>query len=403
MTTTFRSLNQYNYRLWAAGTLVSNVGTWMQRVGQDWLVLTELTHRNATAVGIVMALQFGPQLLLMPITGFVADHVDRRKLLFVTQGIMGLLALGLGYLTVTHQVELWHAYVFALLLGCTAAFDAPVRQAFVADVVGEAELSNAVALNSASFNVARMIGPAVAGLLIARSGTGPVFLINGATFAAVLLALAMLRLNELAPRDESKQQRGRFSDGFHYVRQQPELKVALLMLLIIGTFALNFPIFISTMSVTAFHAGASHYGFLTAMMAIGSVTGALLTARRPRPRFQNLPVSAAVLGFSCGLAALAPNYYVFGALLIIVGLSAQTFTTSTNSLLQLSSEPRMRGRVIVLFLATAMGTTPIGSPILGWVADTLGPRWAMGIGSLAGFGAALAGWLYCRRQLVVQV
>ena len=183
---TFRSLRIFNYRLWAAGAIVSNMGTWMQRTAQDWLVLTELTHKNATAVGIVMALQFGPQLLLLPLTGFAADHLDRRKLLFATQAAMGALALGLGILTVTGVVQLWHVYVFALLLGCVTAFDAPARQTFVSELVGEAELSNAVALNSTSFNAARMIGPAIAGMLIASVGSGWVFLINAASFAAVL-------------------------------------------------------------------------------------------------------------------------------------------------------------------------------------------------------------------------
>ena len=397
-TGTFRSLKRYNYRLWAGGSIVSNIGTWMQRIGQDWLVLTQLTDKSATAVGIVMALQFGPQLLLMPLTGLAADHFDRRKMLLVTQGTMALLALGLGILTVGGWVQLWHAYLFALLLGCTAAFDAPARQTFVADLVGEEELSNAVALNSASFNTARMIGPAIAGVLIAHTGTGPVFLINGASFVAVLVALAMLRKEELQPRERRQRRPGDFVEGFRYVWHRPDLKAILLMLFIVGTFGLNFPIFISTMSVTAFHTGASRYGFLTAMMAIGSVIGALLTARRPRPQIRHLFIAAALFGLGFAVAAIAPNYLVFGCLLLLVGIAAQTFTTSSNSLLQLSSEPAMRGRVIALFLATALGTTPIGAPIVGWVADTFGPRWAMGIGAVAGLTAALAGFAVCRNS-----
>src|SRR6202046_1002641 len=200
----FRSLSGFNYRLWAAGALVSNVGTWMQRTAQDWLVLTQLPRNNATAVGVVMALQFGPQLLMLPLSGFAADHLDRRKLLLATQGAMGALAFGLGILTLAGLVQLWHVYVFAFLLGCVAAFDSPARQTFVSDLVGEADLSNAVALNSTSFNAARMIGPAIAGALIASVGCGWVFLINAASFVAVLCSLALLRLHELHPRHRAQ-------------------------------------------------------------------------------------------------------------------------------------------------------------------------------------------------------
>ena len=196
---TFRSLRTYNYRLWAGGALVSNIGTWMQRTAQDWLVLTQLTDHNATAVGIVMALQFGPQVLLLPLTGFAADHFDRRKLLLATQGAMGVLALSLGLLTVSGLVQLWQVYIFAFLLGCVAAFDAPARQTFVSDLVNESELANAVALNSTSFNAARMIGPAVAGMLIAVVGTGWVFLINAVSYIAVIASLRLLRVHDLVP------------------------------------------------------------------------------------------------------------------------------------------------------------------------------------------------------------
>ena len=259
----FRSLRIYNYRIWAAGAIVSNVGTWMQRIAQDWLVLTQLTPRNATAVGIVMALQFGPQVILLPITGYAADHFDRRKLLYATQASMGLLALGLGILTITGAVQLWHVYVFAGLLGCVTAFDAPARQTFVSDIVGEADLSNAVGLNSTSFNAARMIGPAIAGLMIARVGTGGVFIINAISFLAVIASLTLLRTAELHRSAFKNVVKGRLADGFRYVGTRRDLQVVLLMLFIIGTFGLNFPIFISTMSVTVFHAGAGEYGVLT--------------------------------------------------------------------------------------------------------------------------------------------
>src|SRR5271156_3577250 len=391
---TFRSLQNFNYRLWASGAIVSNVGTWMQRVAQDWLVLTQLTHKNATAVGTVMAFQFGPQLLFFPLTGFAADHLDRRKLLLTTQSAMGLLALGLGLLTVAHLVQLWQVYVFAFLLGCVSSFDAPARQTFVSELVVEADLSNAVGLNSTSFNAARMIGPAIAGVLIAAVGSGWVFLINAASFAAVLCSLSLLRVDELHRTDRAHRSRGSLVQGFQYVWKRPDLKAMLLMLFLIGTFGLNFPIFISTMSVTVFHAGASQYGLLSSVMAIGSVAGALLAARREKPHIAILLAGAAVFGFGCALSAIMPNYWLFGLALVLIGVSAQTFTTTVNSRVQLSTEPAMRGRVLAILLAIALGGTPIGAPIVGWGADTFGPGWALAIGAAAGFGAAMVGIYY---------
>ncbi len=400
---TFRSLRNYNYRLWASGAIVSNIGTWMQRTAQDWIVLTQLTRHNAAAVGVVMALQFGPQLLMLPLSGFAADHLDRRKLLIATQAAMGLLALGLGLLTVTGLVQLWHVYVFAFLLGCAAAFDAPARQTFVSDLVGETDLSNAVALNSTSFNVARMIGPAVAGVLIASVGTGWVFLINAASFVAVLCSLGFLRVGELHIGSRPARTRGSLLEGFRYVWHRPDLKAVLLMLFLIGTFGLNFPIFISTMSVTVFHAGATEYGLLTSVMAIGSVAGALLAAQRGKPHIALLLVSVAIFGFGFALAAVMPNYWLFGVALVIIGVSAQTLTTSTISLVQLSTEPAMRGRVMAILLAIALGGTPIGAPLVGWVADTLGPRWALWVGAMSGFSAALVGVRYLVRYRGLRV
>ncbi|MBW4021798.1 MAG: MFS transporter [Proteobacteria bacterium] len=385
---TFRSLRGFNYRVWAGGAIVSNVGTWMQRVSQDWLVLAVLTHKNATAMGIVMALQFGPQLLLLPWTGFAADHFDRRKLLIATQAGMGALAFGLGLLTVTGLVRLWQVDVFAFLLGCVSAFDAPARQTFVSELVVEADLPNAVALNSTSFNMARMIGPAIAGLMIVRFGCGWAFLVNGASFAAVIASLSCLRVHELHREARTARARGSFAQGFDYVRKRQDLTAILAMLALIGTVGLNFPIFISTMATKVFHGGAGEYGFLSSVLAVGTVAGALLAARRAKPDIGLLGTSAAVFGAGFALAACAPDLWLFGAALIVIGVSALTFLNTTNSLMQLSTEPGMRGRVMALRLAVVLGGTPVGAPIVGWIADRFGPRWALAAGAAASFAAA---------------
>jgi MFS family permease len=396
--TVFRSLRLYNYRVWAAGALVSNIGTWMQRTAQDWIVLTQLTHHNATSVGVVTALQFGPQVLLLPLTGYAADHMDRRKLLIATQVGMGLPALILGVLTVTGLIQLWHVYACAVLLGCASAFDAPARQTFVSELVGEADLSNAVGLNSTSFNAARMIGPAIAGVMIAGVGTGPVFLVNAASFVAVICSLCLLRRHELHLREKAVHSRGSLAEGFRYVAKRPDLKAIMVMIFFIGAFGLNFPIYISTMSVTVFHAGAHQFGLLTSIMAVGSVTGALLAARREKPRAELLVGGAALFGAGFILAALMPNYWAFGATLVVIGIAAQTFTTSVVGTTQLATEPAMRGRVMAILLAIAMGSSPVGAPIVGWVADRFGPRWALVVGAASGLIAAAFGLHYLIRH-----
>lgn len=385
----FRSLANRNYRLWASGAILSNVGTWMQRVGQDWLVLAELTHRSAATVGIVMGCQFGPQLVLLPFTGAAADRFDKRRLVMATQAAMGLLALGLGLLVLSGLVRIWHVYAFALLLGCASAFDAPARQSFVSEMVGEDLLANAVALNSTSFNAARMIGPAIAGLLIARVGTGWVFLINAASFVPVLASLVALRVSELHRDARRPAAAGAMTEGFRYIGARPDLKAALLVLLLVGTLGANFPIFISTMAVSVFHAGAGGYGVLSSAMAVGAVTGALLAARRERPTMALIAVAGTAFGTGLALAAAMPRYALFGLVLVPVGVAAQTLTVTTLSLVQLGTTRGMRGRVMAMAMAVALGGTPVGAPFVGWIADRFGPRWALGVGAAAGFAAAL--------------
>jgi len=396
---TFRSLRIFNFRLWTAGGLISNVGTWMQRVAQDWLVLTQLTHHDASALGIVMGLQFAPQLLFLPWTGSAADRLNQRKLLMATQATMGVLALILGALTLSGVIQLWHVYVLAFLSGSAAALDAPVRQTFVAEMVGDADLPNAVALNSSSFNAAQMIGPAVAGLLISNVGLGWAFLLNGLSFAAVLISMSFFRISELHKSARAQRASSGFQEGLRYVWRRPDLMAILIMLFLIGTFAMNFPIFISTMAVNVFHTDARGFGLLSSIMAVGTLSGALFAAGRQKPGFISLFGGAGVVGLGFTLAALAPGYWSFAATLIMIGAAVLTFGNATNSIMQLSTEPAMRGRMMALRIAIALGGTPIGAPIVGWVANHYGPRRALCIGAAAGFAAALvAMYVMARRK-----
>ena len=394
----FRSLRVVNYRIWSVGALVSNIGTWMQRAAQDWLVLTQLTHHNAKAVGIVMGLQFGPQILLLPWTGYAADHFDQRRLLMITQVLMGGLALLLGLLTISGEITLWQVYGLAFLFGCAAAFDAPARQTFVGELVDQSDLSNAVALNSTSFNAGRMIGPAVAGLVIASVGTGWAFLLNGLSFFAVVASLCWMRSEDLYPKARARQAKGSFIQGLRYVWNRPDLRAILVMLFLIGTFGLNFPIFISTMAVGVFQTDAKGFGLLSSFMAVGTIGGSLLAASRHNPGFSTLLSGAAVFGLGCLLAALASGYWSFAAALVIIGIAALTFSTATNSVMQLSSEPVMRGRVMAIRISVALGGTPIGSPLVGWVADSFGPRWSLIVGASSGFAAAGVALLFMVRR-----
>jgi MFS family permease len=395
---TFRSLAGHNYRLWAAGALVSNVGTWMQRTAQDWIVYTELTRNDATAVGFVMALQFGPTLLLLPFTGFAADHFDRRRVLMVTQSLQAALALGLGILTVTGAVQLWHVYTFALVLGCVTAFDAPVRQTFVAELVSDTNLSNAVALNSTSFQTARMVGPAIAGLLIAGVGTGWVFLINAATYGAVLAALGAMRQAELHRHERAARKPGSLVEGFRYVRGRPDLVAVLVMLFLVATFGLNFAVFVAAMAVTVFGTGSGGFGLLTSMLAVGAVTGALFSARRERPRAILLLASAFLIALCFSAAAVMPTYLSFGIAIMAIGWCAQTFMTTANSTVQLWTEPAMRGRVMAIYMAIVQGCTPLGAPLVGWVANHYGARWSLMVGAAAGLLATVVGIRYLVRH-----
>lgn len=395
---TFRSLGRRNYRVWVWGALFSNIGTWMQFTTQDWLVLTELTHHDAMAIGIVMALQLAPPLLLMLWTGLIADRVEKHRFLLFTQGALGVLAVALGLLVVTGSVRLWQVDLFAFLSGCVAAFDSPVRQTFVGELVGETDLPNAVAINSMSYNAGRMIGPAVAGFCIAEIGSGWSFVLNGFSFFGVMGSLLFIRREDLFRHAKAREtERNALTSGLRYVWAREDLRTILIMLFIIGAFGLNFPIFIATMAVGVFHVGAHGYGILNSAMAVGTILGGFLAAGRKKADFDVLLNGSLIFGVGCLLGALAPTYWLFACTLLITGVSSLTFTATSNSFMQLSSDPSMRGRVLAIRFAVFAGSSPFGAPVVGWVANYFGPRWSLGVGALSGFLAAVVALLYILR------
>ncbi|NIK56701.1 MFS transporter [Kribbella shirazensis] len=397
MSPTFRAFKVRNFRLYASGAIVSNVGTWMQRVAQDWLVL-ELTH-SGTALGIVTGLQFLPALLLGPYAGLVADRFPKRTVLTVTQIAMATVALTLGGLTIAGIVQTWHVYLLALLFGVGTAFDAPTRQAFVVEMVGRDELSNAVGLNSASFNAARLIGPGLAGLLINWIGTGPVIMINGFTYAAVIVSLRLMRVGELHTPAPAARDKGMIRDGMRYLWRRPELMMVLVAVFFAGTFGLNFQMTSALMATSAFHKGAGEYGILGSILAIGSLAGALLAARRVRIRARLVIGAAVAFGLLEIVSALMPTYLTFALVLPLVGLTSLTMLTAANATMQLSIEPTMRGRVMALYMTVLMGGTPIGSPFIGWIGEVMGARWSLIVGgALTVLGTAGSVLYFSRRR-----
>lgn len=371
-----RSLKVRNYRLYTSGQLISLTGTWAQRVAQDWLVL-QLTD-SGTALGIVTALQFAPALLFSLYGGALADRGNKRRLMLLTQTGMGLAALLLGLLDVTGMVRLWHVMALAAILGVISAVDTPIRQSFVVEMVGEADLPNAVALNSATFNLARIIGPAIAGVVIAMFGTGWAFLGNAASTVAVLAGLMMMRSAELFPSKPVDRQPGQYRAAIRYVRRRSDLVLPMALMFVIGTFGFNYQITIALVAKQVFHRGPASYGLLSTALAVGATIGALAAAfRRNRPTRLFLIVSA--IGFSVTeiIVGLMPSFELTAIALIPAGLCMITIAQSANACVQLAVEPTMRGRVMGLYILCFMGGTPIGAPIVGWLAQLFGARWGM--------------------------
>ena len=394
----FRSLRVRNYRLYATGQVVSLTGTWSQRVAQDWLVL-ELSGNSGVALGVVTALQFLPVLLLGLWSGLLADRYDKRRMLLGVQAAMGVLALVLGLLDVTGVVQLWHVYALSFALGIASAVDTPVRQSFVSELVDAPELPNAVSLNSATFNSARIVGPAVAGVLIGTLGTGWVFLGNSLTYLAVLAGLLAMRPEELLTPERVARGRGQLREGLVYVRTRPDLLVPICLVAVVGTFGLNFQVTLALIAKQVFGAGAGSFGLLTSSIAVGSLLGALASARRTGPpRVRVLFLAAGAFGLLEVLVGLSPSFPVMAVLLLPTGFAVLTFTTTANTLVQLGSEAWVRGRVMALYVLVFLGGTPVGAPLIGALSEAVGPRAGLLSGGATCAVAAVVGAVYLARS-----
>lgn len=393
---TFAAFAIPNYRRYISGQSISLIGTWMQMAAQSWLVLT--ITRSATTLGLIVALQTLPVLLLGPYGGVIADRVDKLRLMTALQVAMGVQALVLGVLTVTGSVRLWEIGVLAALLGLNNAFENPARQSFMLEMVGPENLRNAVSLNSVLVNVARVIGPAVAGVLIATVGEGVCFLVNAASFVAVVASLMMLDRAMLTPSVPSPRAPGQLREGLRYVRRTPELGVPLLMMALAGALAYEFQVTLPVMARQGLHAGATAYGFMTAAMGVGAVVGGLFVANKGRTGLPPLVLAATAFGVVLLLAALAPNLPVEIVALAFAGGASISFMSTGNSTLQLTAAPGMRGRVMSLWFVAFQGSTPIGGPIVGWVMAQAGARAGLGLGGITCLLVALLGLLAVRRM-----
>jgi MFS family permease len=380
----FTSLGVRNYRRYFIGALTSNIGQWMSVTAKSWLVLVILTDSNATVLGWLTAVMFFPQLVLAPFGGAVADRFAKRSILLTTQSLYFCSALTMSLLVLTDTVQLWHVFALALFDGIIGPFDGPARQAFVSELVGLERLPNAIGLNSASFNAARLIGPGISGIVIAELDIGWSFAVNAATFLVLLSMLSTIRPRDLfvdPPRRDSQKKTG-LLEGFRYIFARPQLTLLFTIGLMMGTFAFNYGIVNPLMTVEAFHRGAKDYGFLGSIMGIGSLAGALMAARRARPRVRHVYVFLALFCVTLAAAALSPTFEFFAGATVLIGLCAISIMVTCNTLIQMSTTADVRGRVMAIWGLCMMGLTPVVAPFLGWLGDTLGPRSTVWFGAI---------------------
>jgi MFS family permease len=395
---TFDSLRIRNFRLFFIAQVVSVTGTWMQSIAQMWLVL-HLTG-SGVALGITAALQFLPLLLFGTVGGLIADRIDKRRLLMLTQSLAGLTALVLAGLTLGGVVQLWMVYALAFTLGMVNVFDNPARQSFVTELVGRDKVTNAVGLNSAVFTGARVIGPAIAGVVIVLVGIGYCFLYNGLSYFPVVFALLLMRTSELKRSVPMPRAKGQIRAGIRYAWERPELRLPLLLMLVIGLLAFNFSVLMPLMARYVFNSGPTTFGLLMSFMGIGAFIGALFSANRRLPSHRLLAIAGALLGVFLIGAAIAPNLWLELAVLIPMGGAMTTFQATANSLLQLNSEPNFRGRVMALYVIVFIGSTPIGGPLIGWIAQQFGARSGLALGGIAALLASLVVLWFQRRMRI---
>lgn len=384
---TFAAFAVHNFRLYFGGQVVSVSGAWMQRVAQSWLVL-ELTDSGA-AVGAITAVQFLPILLLAPAGGLVADRLEKRKVLYVTQSLAAVIALTLGVLVLAEVVELWMVFALALALGLVGSVDNPTRNSFVMEMVGRAKLANAVALNSVLVNSARVIGPAIGGLLIVSVGIGWCFVLNAATYLVFITAIRLMRGDDIDRAEPELKERGQLRGALRYVADRPVLMATLVMSAVIGLFAYEFEVVLPLLARFTFEGDADTFGSMFAAMGVGAVVGGLFVATRGRTSPRAILAAATALGLTIAATAIAPTVWIAYMTLVMVGVSSSAFLTLGNSILQLEASPQVRGRVVGMRATAILGARPIGAPIVGWIGEHLGPRFALGLGALAAIGVAI--------------
>lgn len=396
----WRALRHRNFRILYASAILTNIGTWAQRVAQDWLVL-ELTNNNGTYLGIVTALQFLPVMLLSLQGGVLADKVDKRKALIITNFGSGISALILGLFVITDIVTINHVYVLAILLGIFSALDAPIRSSFSVEVVGQKDLTNAMGLNSANFHFGRLVGPAISGFLIAAFGTGPSFLINAISFFVVMLAFLAVRTSELHIEEKSPSD-GTLREAFNYIKRRPDIQVVMLTVLFASNFGLNMQIFNALMATKVFGKGAASYGILGTLVGLGTLTGALIAARSDRTKNTKfVPLAAINFGIWISILAFMPTFEIYALVLPISGISAITTMISAHTFIQSNCDSAIRGRIMGIYMFVFMGGTPIGSPLIGYCAENFGVRWTMGGCGLITLTAAFYFLLKFRKSAVI--